>query len=70
MFSICFQSDQDLFTDARSKKKMKRILILPMPDPRTKASGQLVGLADYMGVSLEVNDNHTMQSFQTYRWNI
>ena len=28
--------------------------------PKTKASDQLVGSADYMGTSLEVNDNYAM----------
>ena len=27
---------------------------------KTKTSGQLVGIADYMSASLEVNDSHTM----------
>ena len=31
--------------------------------PKTKASGQLVGIADYMGASLEVNDKHTMHMY-------
>ena len=31
-----------------------------MPDPRARLVIQLVGFADYMGTSLEVNDNHTM----------
>ena len=29
--------------------------------PKTKASGQLVGIADYMGASLEMNDSHTIK---------
>ena len=29
--------------------------------PKTKTSDQLVGFADYMGTSLEVNDNHTVK---------
>ena len=61
MFSICFQPDQGLFTDTRTK--MEKISTLPMPDPRTKTSDQLVGIADYMGTSLEANVNHTMQIF-------
>ena len=35
-----------------------------------KASGQLAGIADYMGISLEVNDNHTIYIFQTYSLDI
>ena len=31
--------------------------------PNTKAIGQLVGIADYMDTSLEVNDNHTMHMY-------
>ena len=27
---------------------------------KTKTSDQLVGIAEYMGTSLEANDNHTM----------
>ena len=30
--------------------------------PKTKASGQLVGIADYMGASLEMNHNHTIKN--------
>ena len=41
-----------------------------MPDPKTKPGDQLVGIADYMGASLEMNDNHTIQNFQTERQNI
>ena len=48
--------------------------------PKTKTSDQVVGIADYMGTSLEVNDNHTMQmyiqiqqmhmyhNYQAYNW--
>ena len=32
-----------------------------MPDPKTKASGQLVGIADYMSAGLEMNDSHTIK---------
>ena len=31
--------------------------------PKTKTSDQLVGFADYMGTSLEVNANHTMHMY-------
>ena len=31
--------------------------------PKTKTSDQLVGIADYMGTSLEVNDDHTMHMY-------
>ena len=31
--------------------------------PKTKVSGQLVGIADYMSTSLEENDNHTMHMY-------
>ena len=44
MFSICFQSDQDLFTDARTKNEMNTHS--SHARPMTKASGQLVGIAD------------------------
>ena len=67
MFSICFQSNQDLFTDM---KKMKKIFIFPMPDLRPKASHQLVGVADYMDSGLEVNDNYTMHMYIKYMYNI
>ena len=30
---------------------------------KTKTSDQLVGIADYMGTSLEANDNHTFQMY-------
>ena len=29
--------------------------------PKTKASGQLVGIADYMGASLGMNDSHAIK---------
>ena len=32
--------------------------------PKTKTSDQLVGIADYMGTSLEANDNHTMHMYK------
>ena len=53
MSSICFWSVQDLVTDARTKNTHAR--------SKTKASGQLVGIADYMGASLEMNDSHTIK---------
>ena len=56
MSSICFQSDQDLFTDARTKNTHSFHARL-----KTKASGQLVGIADYMSASLEKNDSHTIK---------
>ena len=59
MFSICLQSDQDLFADARTKKNTQS----SHARPKTKASGQLVGIADYKGVSLEMNDNHRIKNF-------
>ena len=31
--------------------------------PKTKTSDKLVGVADYMGTSLEANDNHTMHMY-------
>ena len=34
--------------------------------PKTKTCAQLVGVADYMGTSLEVNDNHTMDMYHNY----
>ena len=37
--------------------------------PKTKTSDQLVGFADYMGTSLEVNDNHTMHMYIKYMYN-
>ena len=61
MFSICFQPDQGLITDAKTKRKW--IFILPHARPKTKTSDLLVGFADYMGTSLEVNDNHTMHMY-------
>ena len=36
---------------------------------KTKTSDQLVGIADYMGTSLEVNDNHTMHMYIKYMYN-
>ena len=32
--------------------------------PKNKASGQLVGIADYMSASLEMNDSHTIKNFK------
>ena len=57
MSSICFQSDQDLFTDARTKN-----IHSSHARPKPKASGQLVGIADYMGAKLEINDSHTIKN--------
>ena len=37
--------------------------------PKTKTSDQLVGIADYMGSGLEVNDNHTMHMYIKYIYN-
>ena len=63
MSSICFQSDQDLFTDARTKNMHSS-----HARPKTKATGQLLGIADYMGASPEINDSHTIKKeFQTYK---
>ena len=56
MFSICIQSDQDLLTDMKKKNTHSS-----HARPKTKASGQLVGIADYMSAGLEVNDNRPMQ---------
>ena len=56
MSSICFQSYQDLFTDNRTKNTHSF-----HARPKTKASGQLVGIADYLGASLEMNDSHTIK---------
>ena len=69
MFSICFQSDQDLFTYA--KTKIEKNTHSSQARPKTNASGKLVGIADYMCTSLEANDSHHMiQIFQMYRWDI
>ena len=57
MFSICFQSDQSLITDTKTKGNEYSF---SHARPKTKTSDQLVGIADYMGTSLEGNDNHTM----------
>ena len=57
MFSICFQPDQGLITDPQTKGNEYS----SHARPKTKTSDKLVGVADYMGTSLEVNDNHTMQ---------
>ena len=51
MFSICSQSDQDLFTDARTKNEKNTHSAHARP--KTKAIGQLVDIADYMVASLE-----------------
>ena len=59
MSSIGFQSDQDLCTDARTKNSH-----YSHARPKTKASAQLVSIADYMGVSLEMNDSHTIKNFK------
>ena len=32
--------------------------------PKTQTSDRLVGIADYMGTSLEANDNHTMHMYK------
>ena len=58
MLGICFQPDQGLITDAKTKKEMN--IHSSHARPKTKTSDQLVGFADYMGTSLEVNDNHAM----------
>ena len=36
--------------------------------PKTKTCDQLVGIADYMGVSLEVNDKHTMHMYRKNKY--
>ena len=62
MFSICFQPDQALITDTKTKKEMN--IHSSHARPKTKTSDELVGFADYMGTSLKVNDNHTMQTYK------
>ena len=37
-----------------------------MPSPRPRLVVQLVGTADYMGTSLEENDNHTMHMYNIF----
>ena len=68
MFSICFQSDQEVI-HTHLKQKEKNIHS-SHAKPKTKTSAQLVGIADYMDKNLEVNDNHKIQIFQTYRQDI
>ena len=68
MFSICFQCDQDLFTDAGAENEKNTHS--SHARPKTKASSQLVGVADCMGMSLEVNDKHTMHMYIKYMNNI
>ena len=67
MFSVCFQSDQDLLTDTRTK--IKKNSHSSHARPKTMTSDQLVGIADYMGASLEVNDNHTLHMYIKYMYN-
>ena len=59
MFSICFQSDQDLLTDVRTQKNIH----YSHARLKTKAGGQLVDIANYIGVSLEMNDDHIVNFF-------
>ena len=68
MFSICFQSDQDLFTDAWTKNEMSTHS--SHAKSKTKATGQLVSVADYVGESLEVSDKHKMHMYIKYMNNI
>ena len=62
MFSICFKPDQHLdFSIHQNKKEMN--IHSSHARPKTKTSDKLVGFADYMVTSLEVNDNHTMHMY-------
>ena len=53
MLSICFQPDQGLNHRHQNKKEMN--IHSSHARPKTKTSDQSVGIADYMGTSLEVN---------------
>ena len=35
--------------------------------PKTKPSGQLVGIAEHIDANLEMNDSHIINNFQTCR---
>ena len=61
MFSICFPAWSGLNQRHQNKKEMN--IHSSHAGPKTKTSDQLVGIADYMGTSLEVNDNHTMHMY-------
>ena len=61
MFSVCFQPDQGFIPDTKTKEMN---IHSSHARPKTKTSDQLVGIADYMGTSLEANDNHTMHMYK------
>ena len=62
MFSICFLPDQGLITHTKTKRNIHS----SHARPKTKTSDQLVGIADYMGTSLEANDNHKMHMYKKH----
>ena len=61
MFSVCFQPYQGLIADTKTKEMN---IHSSLARPKTKTSDQLVSIADYMGTSLEANDNHTISLVQ------
>ena len=63
MFKICFQPDQGLITDPKQKEMN---IHSSHARPKTKTNDQVVGIADYMGTSLEVNDNHAMHMYKKH----
>ena len=65
MFSICFS-----LIRAYSQMLEPKDTHSSHARPKTKTSDQLVGIADYMGASLEMNDSHTMKKCSNIQTNI